>query len=98
MAHEGCFIELDDFNEPLGSFDKVILLEEHTDGSLNLLVDLLRNVSLLREDISYQRLEEGLILGDELGKIHISQGSRHNHLFISAGRLSSFLVACSSQY
>mmetsp|Transcript_44095 Transcript_44095/g.42770 ORF Transcript_44095/g.42770 Transcript_44095/m.42770 type:complete len:971 (-) Transcript_44095:205-3117(-) len=99
MSDEGGFIELDDFEEPGASFpiEQVVLLHEGLHGAFHILVDLLGDVLLAREDVSQQLLEQGLILSHQLGQVHVPQGPRHDHFFIGASWLRPFDVSGSSE-
>ena len=97
MTHDRCFVKLDDLDEPVLDFTEVVLLDESSYSTLDLFIDLLWNVALFWEDISQQGLEKWNILGNELRKIHISQGSSHDHLFIGTDWLRSLGVTSSSK-
>lgn len=97
VTHKRGFVQLNDLNEPLRSFNQVVGFKESLNGSLNFLVDLFRNVGLSWEDISNKRLEKRLILGDELGEVHISQGTSDKHFFVSVGALGTLNVTGSTE-
>lgn len=66
VTHKGCLVKLDNLNEPLRLLSKIVLLKEGLNSQFDFLIDLLGDVGLFWEDISNQRLEKWLILGDEL--------------------------------
>jgi hypothetical protein len=39
-----------------------------------------------------------LVLSDELGEVHVSEGTGHNHLFVSARNFSPLGVSSSTEY
>jgi hypothetical protein len=98
VTYERGLIKLDNLNEPVFNFKKVVVLKKSSDSRFDLFVDFLWNVALFWEDILKQLQEKRNILGNEFGKVHISQGSCHDHLLISAWWFRSLRVTSSSQY
>jgi hypothetical protein len=98
VTHDRGLIKLDDLNEPILDLREVVLLDQSSNSTLYFFVDFLWNVVLFWEDISQERQEEWNILSNELGKVHISQGSCHDHLLISSDWLRSLGVTSSSEY
>lgn len=98
VTHKRSFVQLDDLNEPLGSLNQVVGFKESLNGCLDFLVDLFGNVGLSWEDISNKRLEKRLILGDELGEVHISQGTCDKHFLISVRALGTLDVTGSTEH
>jgi hypothetical protein len=82
VTYEGSLVELDDLDEPLWLVEQVLLSHELSNGLLDLLIGLLLDISLSWEDISEEGKEEWDILSDELGQVHISQGTGHDHFLI----------------
>ena len=75
VTHEGSFLKVNDLDILLRLFNQVVGLQESLNITFDFLVNHLENVSLPGEDISDEELEEGLVLSDELGQVHISQGT-----------------------
>ena len=76
---------------------EAVLSHQFLDSLLDIIVDLLLDVGLLRENISKQGQEKWDVLSDELGEVHISQGTAHDHFLVSTWWLSSLGVTSSSQ-
>jgi hypothetical protein len=98
MTHERGFVELDDLDEPRVNMLQAVLNHQFLDGLLDTVVDLLLDAGLLGEDISKQGQEKWDILSDELGEVHISQGTAHDHFLVSTWWLSSLGVTSSSEH
>ena len=98
VTYERGLVKLNDLDEPLWLIEQVVLSHELSDGTLNFLIGLLFDISLSWEDISEKRKEEWDILSDELGQVHISEGTGHNHFLISTWWLGSLGVTGSSEY
>lgn len=97
MTHDRGLIKLDDLNEPILDLREVLIFDELSNSGLNFFIDLLWNVVLFWENISQEGQEQWDILSDVLRKVHISQGSCHDHLFVSSNWLRSLGVTCSSE-
>jgi hypothetical protein len=98
VTHLSSLVKLDDFQEPLGFVDKVDSLNVGFDRLFNLLVRLGWDACLTREDILNEGCKERLILGYELGKVHITEGTSHNHLFVGASGFSSLGVTSGTEH
>jgi hypothetical protein len=98
VTYDGSLIELDNLNEPLWFIQQVVFSQELSDSSLDFLIGLLLNISLIWEDISEKRKEKWDILSDELGQVHISQGTSHDHFLIGTWWFLSLGVTGSSEY
>ena len=81
-------MQLDDLDNPIRTVIEIVGLNDLLDFSLDIFVDLLFNLGLLREDILKKLLEEWDILSDELGQVHITKGSAHEHFFFCSGIFS----------
>jgi hypothetical protein len=51
VTHKGGFVKLDDLNEPVFDFLKVVFFQKFSDSTLNFFVDLLWDIGLQRENI-----------------------------------------------
>jgi len=89
---------LDNLNEPIFNFKKVLFFKQSSNSSFNFFINLLWNVLLSWENILKQLEEQRNILGNVFRKVHISKGSCHDHLLICTWRLRSLGVTSSSQY
>jgi hypothetical protein len=98
VTHKRSFVKLDDLDEPRVNMLEAVLVHEFLDGFLDTFIDLLLNAGLLREDISQQGQEQRNILSDELGEVHISEGTAHDHFLVSTWWLSSLGVTSSSEH
>jgi hypothetical protein len=82
VTYERSLIELNDLDEPLWSIEQVLLSHQLSDGTLDLLIGLLLNISLSWEDISEERKEKWDTVSDEFISLELRLGTSHDHFFI----------------
>jgi hypothetical protein len=102
VTHKWCFIKLDDLIGPFWLVNEIVLSHYFSNGSFLFLINFLRNITLWGwiqcwESISEEWKEKTNIVEYELRKIHISEGSCKNKIFI-LGKILSLWCTGSSQY
>ena len=98
VTHKGSFVQLDDFDVPGFDVFKVESVAKNSDLIFNSLIGLCGDAGLFGENVSNERGEQRLILGHELGQVHVSKGTGHNHLFVSSRNFLSLCVTSGTEY
>jgi hypothetical protein len=89
VTHLCSLVKLDALHEELTLVFEVLGSKVLPNCFFHLSVLLLRDVGLLGENVSNQRSEERQILGYELGQVHVTKSSCHNHFLVSTWWLGS---------
>jgi hypothetical protein len=78
----GCLQDLNDLPVPVWMVDEDVLFDSFVDQLFFFLVDFLGYSAIDSECIVQKSLKEWYILSYKFGKVHISQGSHHQEVFI----------------
>ena len=84
VAHEAHLVDLDDLVHPVLVELQALLNDGLVDGRLDHRVLHLRGLEA-GEEIVDEREEERHVLGDELGEVHVAEGTHHKHRLERAG-------------